>query len=240
MMSMQKPGKLFLLPSSLGESPISRVIPQYNQEIILHIRHFYVESEKSARQFLRKSGFKIDFSEVELILLNEHIIASKTDLSGLLKPLLEGYDGAILSDAGCPAVADPGAEIVKIAHQKHIQVIPLVGPSSILLALMASGMNGQGFTFLGYLPKEKNERIRKIKLAETDANQKKQTQIFIETPYRNQHVFNDILSVCKNDTLLCLALDISTNSESIVTKRVDEWKRQIPEIGKRQAVFLIY
>ena len=237
---MQRPGKLFLLPSSLGESPISRVIPQYNQEIILHIRHFYVESEKSARQFLRKSGFKIDFSEVELILLNEHIIASKTDLSGHLKPLLEGYDAAILSDAGCPAVADPGAEIVKIAHQKHIQVIPLVGPSSILLALMASGMNGQGFTFLGYLPKEKNERIRKIKLAETDANQKKQTQIFIETPYRNQHVFNDILSVCKNDTLLCLALDISTNSEAIVTKRVDEWKRQIPEIGKRQAVFLIY
>ena len=237
---MQKPGKLYLLPSTLGDTSIPRVIPSYNLEIILPIRHFYVESEKSARQFLRKSGFKTDFAEVELILLNEHSIAAQSDLSDFLKPLLEGHDAAIISDAGCPAVADPGAEIVRLAHRKNIKVIPLVGPSSILLALMASGMNGQGFTFLGYLPKEKNERIRKIKLTEQDAIQKKQTQIFIETPYRNQHLFNDILSVCKNDTLLCLALDISTENEFISSKRIDEWKKNIPEIGKRQAVFLIF
>ena len=229
-----------MLPSTLGDTSITRVIPPYNLEIILPIRHFYVESEKSARQFLRKSGYKTDFAEVELILLNEHSIASQSDLSGFLKPLLEGYDAAIISDAGCPAVADPGAEIVRLAHRKNIKVIPLVGPSSILLALMASGMNGQGFSFLGYLPKEKNDRIRKIKLVEQDAIQKKQTQIFIETPYRNQHLFNDILSVCKNDTLLCIALDISTEDEYISTKRIDEWKKNIPEIGKRQAVFLIF
>lgn len=236
---MTKSGTLFLVPSGLGDSPVSRVIPAFNLECILHVRHFFVESEKSARQFLRKSGFKTDFAETELILLNEHTLSAQVDLTSMLKPLLDGLDAAIISDAGCPAVADPGAEIVRIAHRKNIRVVPLVGPSSILLALMASGMNGQGFTFHGYLPKDKNERIKKIRQIEQDAFHKKQTQIFIETPYRNQHVLNDILYVCKNDTLLCLALDITTEDEFIVTKRVDEWKKNTPEIAKRQAVFLL-
>jgi 16S rRNA (cytidine1402-2'-O)-methyltransferase len=156
-----------------------------------------------------------------------------------LKPAIEGKNVGIISEAGCPAVADPGAQLVKLAHEKNIKVFPLVGPSSIILALMASGMNGQNFCFHGYLPIEKNERIKKLKLLEENAKRNKQTQIFIETPYRNNQLFEDILKTCNPDTRLCIATDLTLSTEFIITKTISKWKQTKPELHKRPAVFLL-
>lgn len=236
---MNTKGILYLIPTTLGDTAIvTDNIPSKIADIVNQIDEYIVENEKSARHYLKKIGIKKPLQEITLHPLNQH--TENSDVSGYLKAIDEGKNIGIISEAGCPGVADPGAEVVKLAHQKNIKVIPLVGPSSILLSLMASGFNGQSFCFNGYLPKERNERIRKINELEKLVYQKNQTQLFIETPYRNTHLLEDILANCDTNTLLCIACDITLPSEFIATKKVGAWKNQIPDIAKKPTVFLLY
>jgi 16S rRNA (cytidine1402-2'-O)-methyltransferase len=236
---MTEKGILYLIPTTLGDTGETMdVIPVKVNQIINTIDEYIVENEKSARHYLKKIGIKKPLQEIILHPLNQHTEAK--DLSTYLNSIAVGKNIGIISEAGCPGVADPGAEVVKQAHYRNIKVVPLVGPSSILLALMASGFNGQSFTFNGYLPKERGERIKKIKDLERLAQQKDQTQLFIETPYRNTHLVDDILSTCDSKTMLCIACDITLPTEFIKTKSVSEWKKQIPEINKRPTIFLLY
>ena len=231
-------GKLYLIPSPLGESEIDSIIPSEVVKIIHSLDEFIVEDEKAARRFFKKTNYPKPLESVSFHLLNKH--TSANELSNYLSSSEKGGNIGLLSDAGCPSVADPGAEIVKLAHKKNIQVIPLVGPSSILLALMASGFNGQNFSFHGYLPKERNERIKKLKEIEKISFSKNQTQIFIETPYRNNQMIEDILSSCSNETKFCIACDITLATELIKTKSISEWRKNKPDINKRPAIFLLY
>lgn len=232
-------GILYLIPATLGDTAeTADVIPVKVNQLINTIDEYIVENEKSARHYLKKMGIKKPLQEIVLHPLNQHTEAK--DISTYLTSLGQGKNMGIISEAGCPGIADPGAEVVKLAHEKNITVCPLVGPSSILLALMASGFSGQHFAFYGYLPKERNERIKKIKELEKAAQQKKQTQLFIETPYRNNHMLDDILTSCEGNTLLCIACDITLHTEFIKTKTVAAWKKQVPDINKRPAIFLIY
>lgn len=235
---MEAKGCLYLIPTTLGESQIDTVIPSHVKEIINTIDEYIVEDERSARRYLKKAGIIKDLAEIILHPLNKH--TNTEEISSYLNNINNGKNIGIISEAGCPGVADPGAEMVKIAHQKNIRVVPLVGPSSILLALMASGFNGQNFTFNGYLPKEKGERIKKLKDLEKAIFQKNETQIFIETPFRNQNLLEDIVNICHPSTMLCIACDITLPSEFIQTKSVNEWKKKLPDINKRPAIFLIY
>lgn len=230
-------GKIYLIPTTLGESEISNVIPDYVKSVINKIDEFIVENEKSARHYLKKAGINKPLQEVILKPLNKH--TSPEEYTAYLKPTLEGKNIGIISEAGCPAIADPGSEIVKLAHQKNIEVIPLVGPSSILLSLMASGFNGQNFSFNGYLPIDKNERSRKIKELEKLVQQKNQTQLFIETPFRNNALIADLINNCNGNTLLCIACDITLPTEFIKTKSIADWKKSPPDIHKRPAIFLL-
>ena len=227
---------LFLIPTSLSDDAI-HVIPEYVKEKVQKLDDFVVENEKSARHFLKKIGYKKSLNEVCLTLLNEHTQSS--EINELLKPILDGKSIGLLSEAGCPAVADPGAELVKAAHQKNIAVIPLVGPSSVILSLMASGLNGQSFSFAGYLPKERISRVKALKDMERIVLTKNQTQIFIEAPYRNQHLLEDILQSCDAETMLCIACEITGFNEFIKTKSIKEWKKKIPDINKRAVIFLL-
>ena len=236
---MKTKGVIYLIPTTLGDTDeTADVIPVKINQIINSIDEYIVENEKSARHYLKKIGIQKPLQEIILHSLNQHTQAN--EISAYLNSIDLGKNIGIISEAGCPGVADPGADVVKLAHEKNIQVIPLVGPSSILLALMASGFNGQSFTFHGYLPKERSERIKKIKELEKTAKEKSQTQLFIETPYRNTHLLEDILSSCDNRTSLCIACDITLPTEFIKTKSIFEWKKEIPEINKRPAIFLIY
>ncbi len=227
---------LYLIPTQLSDENI-QVIPLYVKDIINTLDDFVVEDEKSARHFLKKAGYKKSLNEVQLYLLNEH--NASTDLGHLLKPLLAGKNLGLLSEAGCPTVADPGAELVRAAHLNNIPIVPLVGPSSVILSLMASGLNGQSFSFAGYLPKERIARIKTLKELEKFARTKNQTQIFIEAPYRNQHLLEDILQTCDADTMLCIASEITGPTEFIKTKSIKDWKKKIPVINKRDTIFLI-
>ncbi len=229
--------ELYLIPVTLGDSPVDNVIPSLPLEILNKLEHFIVEDLRSARRYLRKAGFKAQFDSVHFYLLNEH--SSDEDIDEMLNTLLKGNSAGILSEAGVPAVADPGTRIVDLAHRHGIKVIPLVGPSSILLALMASGMNGQAFRFHGYLPIKNPARSNSIRQIEKSALDSGETQIFMETPYRNMNLLEDILRICRNETMLCLAVDISLDSEFIKTKAVHEWKKKLPEIHKRPAIFLL-
>ncbi len=230
-------GTLFLIPSLLGDSPAGRSIPAFNSQVIHSISHFIVEDAKSARKFLRTAGYAQNFVSVNFYLLNEHTRPS--GMADLLKPLEEEHDMGVLSDAGSPGIADPGAAVVRLAHERNIKVVPLVGPSSILLALMASGLNGQEFCFHGYLPKERNDRVSKLKELEKISGKTGQTQVFIEVPYRNDHLLEDILGTCSPSTLLCLACAITLASESIRTRTIAQWKKDVPRLDKRPVVFLI-
>jgi len=228
--------KLYLIPTQLSDENLL-VIPDYVKEITNSLDEFVVENEKSARHFLKRIGYKKPLNELQLYLLNEH--TPSTDVTQLLKPLLDGKNMGLLSEAGCPAVADPGAELVSAAHRNNISVVPLVGPSSVILSLMASGLNGQSFSFVGYIPKERNARIKTLKELEKISRTKNQTQIFIEAPYRNQHLLEDILQTCDAETMLCIACEITAPNEFIKTKSIKEWKKKVPEINKRDAIFLI-
>jgi len=232
-----KYGKIYLIPCPLGEDS-TEVIPGYVKSIVNSLDEFVVEDEKSARRYLKKMEISRPLQEINLQVLNEH--TPQEDVSALLKPVLEGKNLGILSEAGCPAIADPGSDLVKAAHEKNIKVIPLVGPSSILLALMASGFNGQSFCFNGYLPKEKSDRIKKLKELESLVYKRDQTQLFIETPYRNQHLFEDIIKNCSASTMLCIACDLTLSSEFIRTMTVTDWKKNVPDLNKRPAIFLLY
>lgn len=228
---------IYLIPTTLGDSAIDIVIPDHVKQIVNTIDHYVVEDLRSARRYLRKLGIKKAIDELHFVELNEH--TKPENILAFLKPAQQGLNMGILSEAGCPAVADPGAQLVKLAHEHGIKVIPLTGPSSIMLALMASGMNGQNFCFHGYLPIERADRIKKILQLEENAKRFKQTQIFIETPYRNNHLIEDILTYCSAGTLLCLAADITLPSEFIATKSINKWKQSIPDLHKRPVVFLI-
>lgn len=231
-------GSLFLIPVTLGETSIDRVLPSYNKEIILSIKYFIVENVRTARRFLKQTDPAIEIDELTFYTLNKH--TTKEELSGFLNPIQEGFSIGIISEAGCPAIADPGSDIVAIAQQKNIKVVPLVGPSSILLALMASGFNGQNFAFAGYLPIDSDERIRTLKQLEHRIYTENQTQLFIETPYRNEKLLADILKTCKPSTKLCIAADITLESEYIRTKSITEWKKSLPELSKRPCIFALY
>jgi 16S rRNA (cytidine1402-2'-O)-methyltransferase len=231
-------GILYLIPVTLGDDKISNVLPADVISVVQQLDTFVVESEKSARHFLGAIKTMLPVRELSLNLLNEH--TEDKDVASLLAPLLAGKNIGLMSDAGCPGVADPGAKLVALAHQKGIRVLPFVGPSSILLSLMASGLNGQQFAFLGYLPVDKTLRNQKIKEIEKRSLSHKETQLFIETPYRNQHMLEAILSNCQPNTRLCIACDISLDSEMIVTKTVASWKNTaLPNLHKRPTVFLI-
>lgn len=236
---MTEKGTLYLIPTTLGDTAeTADVIPTKVVNIINTIDEYIVENEKTARRYLKKVGLQKPLPEIILHPLNKH--TQRREYIGYLASLIAGKDMGIISESGCPGVADPGAEIVKLAHEKKIKVVPLVGPSSILLSLMASGFNGQKFAFNGYLPKDRSDRINKIMELEKLAHKKDQTQLFIETPYRNMHILEDIVAYCDNKTLLCVACDISLPSEFIQTKSIGEWKNKIPKINKRPTIFLIY
>lgn len=233
-----KKGKLYLIPSFLGDSPAGDVFPALNSQIIIGIGHFIVEELRTARRFLKKVCPEIVIDSLSFYLYNEHTI--KTSVESFLEPLLNGHDAGIISEAGTPCVADPGSEIVSAAHASGITVVPLVGPSSILLALMASGFNGQQFAFHGYLPIDKHARAKRIREIEQAMQFNHQTQIFIETPYRNQQLFQSILETCNESTLLCVAVALTEPGESILAMPVKEWKKKKPDLNKKPAVFLLY
>jgi len=231
-------GTLYLIPVTLGDDNIAQVIPPNVVTIAQQLDTFVVETEKPARHFLSTIKMVKPVRELTMHLLNEH--TEDKALPDLLKPLLAGKDVGLMSDAGCPAVADPGAKLVALAHQKGIRVAPLVGPSSILLALMASGLNGQSFAFLGYLPVDKTERANKLKEIEKRAQAHNETQIFIETPYRNQQMLEAILNICNARTRLCIASQASLPDEFIVTKTINDWKQNaLPDLHKKPTVFLL-
>ena len=202
---------LYLLPVTLGETAIETVLPSYNKEIIGGIKHFIVEDVRSARRFLKKVDKDIDIDSLTFYVLNKH--TSPEDISGYLKPLQSGMSMGVISEAGCPSVADPGADVVAIAQSRNLKVVPLVGPSSIILAVMASGFNGQSFAFHGYLPIEQIDRVKTIKYLEQRIYNENQTQLFIETPYRNNKMAEDLLRNCRPQTKLCIAANITCEEE---------------------------
>lgn len=234
--SMQ--ASLFLIPVTLGETEHRRVLPEYNREIILQIKHFIVENIRTARRFLKKTEPSIVIDDLTFYELNKH--TSAEDVAGYLAPLAKGEHVGVISEAGCPAVADPGADVVAIAQRKNLRVVPLVGPSSIILSVMGSGFNGQSFAFHGYLPIEPGERAKKLKALEQRVYNEHQTQLFIETPYRNNKMIEDILHNCRPQTKLCIAADITCEGEYIKTKTVKEWKGKVPDLSKIPCIFLLY
>jgi 16S rRNA (cytidine1402-2'-O)-methyltransferase len=236
--AMQKSyGKLYLIPNFLAEDNPSNFLPDMLREQVHHLKHFIVETEKDARALIKKLAIATPQNELQIFLWNEH--SKKNDAHFLLKALENGNDAGIITDAGLPCIADPGSDVVALAHQKNIEVIPLPGASSIFMALMGSGMNGQGFTFHGYLPVNRAERVKRIKELERDAGTKRQSQIFMETPYRNNHLFEDVLKHCDPNTRVCVAANISSSNQLIKTKTVKEWNQQKPDLHKIPAIFII-
>jgi 16S rRNA (cytidine1402-2'-O)-methyltransferase len=231
-------GILYLFPVTLGDTRAEQVIPLYNIDLIKNISVFIAEDAKSARRFLKLCQYP-DISKAEILLLNEH--TKEAELSSLLKPLLDGINIGLLSDAGCPGIADPGSDLVKRAHQNAVKVVPLVGPSSIVLTIMAAGFNGQNFSFNGYLPVDKHARTRKIKELEQLAFKQNQSQFFIETPYRNNQMMEDLLQSLQLETRLCIGVNLTLPSEKVVTRTVSEWKKITkPDLHKIPVVFGIY
>jgi len=222
----------------LGESDPMDVLPQTVKRAIDFIDHYIVENEKTARRFIKAVNAQKVQADLKISLLNKHTEVSEHN--AMIKPCLEGINVGLMSEAGCPGVADPGAVIVKIAHEKGIQVVPLVGPSSILLAMMASGMNGQSFAFNGYLPIDKSDKKSALKNFEKMSSDKNQSQIFIETPYRNNKLLEDILSALQPNTHLCIAADITLPTEYIKTLRVADWKKIKVDLHNRPTIFIIH
>ncbi|MEP2059469.1 MAG: SAM-dependent methyltransferase [Maribacter litoralis] len=232
-----KNGKVYLIPSTLGDMPPLEVLPISIKQTIERLDHYVVENEKTARHFIKKISPRKSQPSLKLFVLNK--FTEPEEIPTFLNPCLEGYDVGILSEAGCPGIADPGAAVVKIAHTKNIQVIPLVGPSSILLALMASGMNGQNFAFNGYLPIESSDRKKYIKNLERRSKDENQSQVFIETPYRNNKMLEELIKTLAPSTRICVAADITLPTEYIKTKTAINWKKENVDLHKRPAIFII-
>ena len=229
---------LYLIPVTLGETSIEQVLPTYNKDIITGISHFIVEDVRSARRFLKKVEKSIDIDALTFYTLNKH--TDPKAISSYLQPLVEGKSMGVISEAGCPAVADPGADVVAIAQHKGLKVVPLVGPSSIIMSVMASGFNGQSFAFHGYLPIEPAERAKRLKQLETRIYTESQTQLFIETPYRNNKMVDEIMKHCKPQTKLCIAANITCEGEYIMTRTIKEWKGKVPDLSRTPCIFLLY
>ena len=236
---MNLSNSLYLIPVTLGETEIRSVLPDYNHDVIVQIKHFIVENIRSARRFLKKVEKTIDIDELTFYELNRH--TDRKIIGEYLKPLEQGQAVGIISEAGCPAIADPGADVVAIAQSRGFKVVPLVGPSSIIMSLMASGFNGQSFAFNGYLPVDVAGRVKALKKLENKVYNEDQSQIFIETPYRNSKMLETMLSALRPNTKICVAAGITTDQEFIVTKTVEKWKKsKMPDFEKVPCVFLIY
>lgn len=226
---------IYLIPNLLGESALTVLSPQVAQAV-QDLTYFVVENEKSARKFIKLIAPEKPQSELQISVIDKH--QSTPDYAAYLTPCLQGHSIGIISEAGCPGVADPGAEIVRVAHQKALRVIPLVGPSSLLLAMMSSGLNGQNFAFNGYLPIDKQVRRKTLKILERKV-QEGQSQLFIETPYRNQQLLSDLIETLQADTLLCIATDLTLPTESIRTLPIGQWKHTSVDLQKRPTLFII-
>ncbi|MBJ2175326.1 SAM-dependent methyltransferase [Aureibaculum sp. A20] len=231
-------GKLYLIPTTLGDNEPLEVLPMSVKQIIERTDHYIVENEKTARRFIKKISPRKSQPNLTIYLLDK--FTDILEIQNYLDVCAEGVNVGLLSEAGVPAVADPGASIVQLAHQKGISVVPLVGPSSIIMAMMASGLNGQSFAFNGYLPIEKGERKKSIKHLEKLSFDKNQSQIFIETPYRNEKLLEDLKQTLSGQTKLCIAVDITLSTEFIKTMTVNDWKRQKVNLHKRPAIFIIH
>jgi len=234
----QEIGKVYLIPTRLGDNIKLEVLPISIKKIIEITNYYIAENEKTARRFIKKISPSKSQPSLNFETINKFTDIS--DIPSFLKPCFEGHNVGVLSEAGCPGIADPGAEVVRLAHQKNIPVVPLIGPSSILLAMMASGMNGQGFTFNGYLPIDKQERKQAIKQMERLSFDKNQSQIFIETPYRNQKLLEDFKAFLHKDSRLCIAVDITLETEYIKTKTIEEWNKTTVDIQKRPCIFIVH
>ena len=229
---------LYLFPTPIADIEISHCLPEINSQLLLECDDFVVEQLRTARRFLRKAGYNKDFENVNFYELNEHTDLKEID--AYLQPLREGRNLGLMSEAGLPCVADPGAALVKLAQKQGFKVCPLIGPSSLLMSLMASGFNGQNFAFVGYLPIDKIQRTKKIKELETLCYKISQTQIFIEAPYRNNQLFQSLKEVLSGNTMLCLGVDIGLSTQQIISKTISEWKKTSIDLNKRNTVFLIY
>lgn len=230
---------LYLIPVTLGDSPLTNVLPAHNKEVILGIRHFIVEEVRTARRFLKQVDRDINIDDLTFYPMGKH--ADATRFSKYLDPLRAGQSMGVISEAGCPAVADPGADVVAIAQREGLHVVPLVGPSSILLAVMGSGFNGQSFAFHGYLPINPSDRAKRLKQLESRSAAEHQTQLFIETPYRNHKIIADILTTCNPRTRLCIASGLTTSQEFLKSKTIKEWKQTPPpDLNKIPTIFAIY
>ena len=235
---MSRFGKLYLIPVPISEDHAVQSIPEYNLTLVKTLTKFIAEDAKTARRFLKKFGYP-KLEDAEILLLNEH--TKSNDVSALLVYVLQGMDVGLMSDAGCPGIADPGAEVVKLAHHKGIQVVPLVGPSSIVLSIMASGFNGQNFAFVGYLPIDKAPKVKRIKELEQLAQKQNQAQFFIETPYRNEQLFETLIETLSPQTLLFVGKNINSQEQSLLSKPISEWKKlPKPALHKIPLVFGIY
>ena len=233
-----KKGNLYLIPTTLGESSsLERIIPQYNHQVVHLLKHFIVEKTRTARRFLKETGHPIPIDDMTFFELNKH--TRDADIQHYLDAAEKGISMGLISEAGTPAVADPGSVVVQMAHRKNIRVIPLVGPNSLILSLMASGMNGQQFAFHGYLPKEGSELVKKIKAMETDVARNGTTQIFIETPFRNNKLLASLIQHCNSNTLLCVAVHVTLPDEQIITQTIGQWKKETADLNKKPAVFLL-
>ena len=231
-------GYLYLIPVPIDQNDRESVLLEKHRKIVEHLDYFIVENEKTARFYLGALDLHKPINQLHFEVLTQ--TTTPEDIRHYLTPLLEGFDVGLLSESGCPGVADPGSKVVALAHQKNIKVIPMTGPSSIILALMASGLNGQQFKFHGYLPSEKEDRIKKIITIENESNKYHETQIFIETPYRNQHIFNDLTDKLQDKTKLCIALDMTSENELILTKNIKDWKKEIAlDLKNKPCVFLL-
>lgn len=229
---------LYLIPVTLGETTAERVLPEYNKNIIRGIRHYIVENIRSARRFLKLVDQSIEIDKLTFYELNKH--TNLDEIGNYLYPLTQGQSVGVISEAGCPAIADPGSDVVAIAQKKNFTVVPLIGPSSILLSLMGSGFNGQSFAFHGYLPIDSKDRKQKIEQMETRIFKEHQTQLFIETPYRNDKLVDDLLKFCNQNVKLCIAMNLTCEDEYIKTMPIQNWKKNLPDMNKKPCIFLLY